>query len=419
MAAGRWADAVVGMTDLSVLDPALVTQVRRIAESRREELVAFCADLVAARSHLPDGNTAEAAAVVAGFLSAHGLAPELRANNPLKPNVVCRTGAGAPKLVVNGHLDTLSPGRLADWTVPVFALTRADGRLSGLGVGNMKAGTAALAVAFAALADWPEPLTGTIVYTAVADEVAFGPDGAAWLLDSDPDLTGDAVINAEGPGGLGVALAEKGLLWVELCATAPAGQGMLAAAGEGAIPRLACVIAEIDSWNNEFVTAPADLAGLADGGGEHGLRLSVNVGRIEGGDFVSQAATEARAEVDFRLPPGLTIAALLARIEASAAPHRVTVHVLKGWDPNWTPPDAAVVAAVTAAAQAVRGNARHVVRLPASDAARWRARGVPAVCFGPQAGLAAGVDDHVMEDDAVDCVAVYLLAALTYLRCSA
>ena len=53
-----------------------------------------------------------------------------------------------------------------------------------------------------------------------------------------------------------------------------------------------------------------------------------------------------------------------------------------------------------------------VVRLPGSDARRWRDLGVPAVCYGPQPTLSAGVDDYVNEQDVVDCAKVYARTAL-------
>ncbi len=386
----------------------LPAEARALADASRERLVTLCGDLVAARSELPAGDTRAPAAVLAAYLAEVGLAPELRARVAEKPNVVCRVGAAGRHLVLNGHLDTLSPGRLEDWTVPPFAMTRAGGRLTGLGIGNMKAGVAALAVAFATLA--PRVREGALTFTAVADEVAFGPDGAAFLLDSDPTLAGDGLINAEGPGEMRVALAEKGLLWLELTAEAPPGQGMLSTRGSGAIARLSRVLAALDRWNDERATPPASIA-MVDRAGDHGLRLSVNIGRIEGGDFISQVATRARAEVDMRVPPGLTIAAVADRVEALAQPDGVSMRIVKGWDPSWSTPDTPVVSAVLSAAEAVRGRAVPAVRLPASDAARWRSRGVPAVCFGPQPLLASGVDDFVREDDVVDCVAVYLLAA--------
>ena len=56
------------------------------------------------------------------------------------------------------------------------------------------------------------------------------------------------------------------------------------------------------------------------------------------------------------------------------------------------------------------------VRHPASDAMRWRSLGRPAVCYGPQPTLSAGIDDYAVEQDVIDCCAVYALSALLYGR---
>jgi len=401
-------------------DPLTCTEVRRRAEHEREALVSLCGALVAARSDQPVGDTSAPAAVLMAFLRGRGLSPEIRARRAEKPNVVC-TVAGAwpgPHLILNGHLDTLPPGDESAWRVPVHSMMRAGGRLTGLGIGNMKAGTAALALALALLWDMRERLAGRITFAAVADEVVFGPDGAEWLLEADPDLRGDALINAEGPGYMDLAIAEKGLLWIEIAATAPPRQGMLTVRGSGAIARLSALLLEIDGWNEERAMPPAGLEALSEAAGEHGLRLSANVGRVDGGSFISQAPTHARADIDVRIPPGLTVEALVARLDAIAASvPGISWQRIKGWNPNWTAPDAPLSRLVKEAAEAVRGTApRPVVRLPASDAARWRARGVPAICFGPQPTLASGVDDYVVEQDVVDCAAIYTLAALAFLQ---
>jgi succinyl-diaminopimelate desuccinylase len=71
------------------------------------------------------------------------------------------------------------------------------------------------------------------------------------------------------------------------------------------------------------------------------------------------------------------------------------------------------VVETAAAARAVRGERpAFVVRLPGSDARRWRDLGVPAVCYGPQPTLSAGVDDYANEQDVVDCAKIYARAAL-------
>jgi succinyl-diaminopimelate desuccinylase len=316
--------------------------------------------------------------------------------------------------VFNGHVDTLDPGDERTWSTSPYRLDRRDGQLIGLGIGNMKAGVAALTIAFIGLSRRREEIAGSVLLTIVADEVVFGTDGAAFLLERDPTLLGDALINAEGPGAMNVAVAEKGVLWLEVEAKAPPGQGMLTVSGHSAITRLSRLLLELDAWNEEHVEPPAGMEALRVGAGEHGLRLSVNVGTIVGGCFVSQVAERARAEIDFRAPPGMTIETLEARVEARAAEiGGLSILRIKGWNPSWIAIDHALTQAMLAASAAVRGKPTFpVVRLPASDAARWRARGVPAICYGPQFELASSVNDYVFENDVVDCVAVYMAAAL-------
>jgi succinyl-diaminopimelate desuccinylase len=296
-------------------------------------------------------------------------------------------------------------------------MTRRDGRLYGIGMGNMKAGVAALSLAYAFLAQHSDLWSGTVSLAAVADETVFGPDGAAWLLETKPELLGDALICGEGPGSMELSIAEKGVLWITLEARAAAGQGMLSRRGSSAIARLCNAIAEIDAWNDERVAAPVELSCLEPRTGDHGLRISVNTGTIKGGKFISQTASHAVAEIDIRVPPGLTTSDIESRLRKLVdSVSYLVVRRIKSWDPNWTAPQSYIVACVSSAAKLVRGNApRPVVRLPASDASRWRSRGVPAVCYGPQPMLASGIDDFAFEQDVIDCAKVYATAALSYL----
>ena len=388
-------------------------------DARREQLVSLCARLVEAESVNPPGDTRRAVAVLEDFLSGEGVAFEQIARVAAKPNLVAGIDGSAPgrHLVFNGHLDTIPTGDPAAWSVPVHALTRKEGRLYGHGMGNMKGAVAGLALASACLARNRRRWRGRLSFTAVADETVFGPDGAEYLLRARPDLRGDAVLCGEGPGEMGLALAEKGRLWIELRAGGGSGQGMLAVRGGTPTAVLAAALAEIDTWNDMRSRPPEAVACLAEHAGEHGLRLSANIGILEGGRFASQTAPEARAEVDFRLPPGLPVAELEARLDALCARHRrLAWRRIKGWEANWSGLGSPVVEAVAAAAARVRGvPAKPVVRLPASDASRWRGLGVPGVCYGPQPTLASGIDDYAEEQDVVDCAKVYALAALEFL----
>lgn len=396
----------------------VAAEIGAIVDARRGELVDLLGALVAQASPNPPGNCAGVARVLTDWLGARGISCESIARHPDKPNLVSAIGgrAAGPHLILNGHMDTIGPGDETRWSVPLYEMTSRDGRLYGLGSGNMKGALAALTFAFALLHDRKQ-LGGRITYTAVADETVFGPDGAGYLLDQRPDLLGDAVICGEGPGDMTLGIAEKGVFWVALEVVAPAGQGMLTTRGSSAIARLAAALSEIDAWNDEQIVPPSDIASVSAAAGTHRLRLSVNPGTIAGGYFVSQAASKARAEVDFRLPPGLTIPRMSARLDALVSRHPgLSWSTIKGWDPNWSPETSAIARSLSDAALRVRGAVPEpVVRLPASDASRWRARGIPAICYGPQPELASGVDDYVLEQDLVDCAKVYALSALAYL----
>jgi succinyl-diaminopimelate desuccinylase len=392
-------------------------------EAQHEPLIQLCADLVAARSVNPPGDTTHVAQLVRGFLENAGISSDTVAIDLTAPNVVGSVvGRGAGRHVVfNAHMDTMEPGREADWSVPIFELTRKDGRLYGLGMGNMKGALAAMCVVTAALHRHRRAWSGRLTMTAVSDEVLFGDRGSAALLQKRRDLLSDALISGEGPGFMGLALAEKGVLWLDIETTAPGGHSSRAMRGNTAITELAAALERLDALNDLYAEMPAELLGLEAGDERVGMRVSFNVGKIAGGTLRGQIARQAKAEVDVRLPPGITIEALVTRARELITPLRnTTIRVVKGWNANWTGLNSELTRTVAEAITEVRGTAPNfVVRLPASDAMRWRALGVPAICFGPQPTLSAGFDDYVLEQDLLDCAQVYARSALTMLAAAA
>ena len=64
-----------------------------------------------------------------------------------------RGQGGGRSLIVNGHIDVVSPGDLERWTTPPFDADVRDGRIYGRGAVDMKGGVAAALFALRALAD--------------------------------------------------------------------------------------------------------------------------------------------------------------------------------------------------------------------------------------------------------------------------
>jgi succinyl-diaminopimelate desuccinylase len=386
-------------------------------EARREDLFALCARLVATDSVNPPGRTAGVADVVRDWLAAEGVATETVAIDAEVPNVVAPVVGTAPgrHVVFNAHMDTMEPGDLSQWTVPPFELVRREGRAYGLGMGNMKGALAAMCLATALIQAECDSVAGRLTLTAVSDEVMFGDRGTVHLLAARPDLAGDYLISGEGPGFMDLSVAEKGLLWLDAEATGEGGHSSGALRGRTATASLAALLTEVDRLNDVFADIPAALTGVSGGEGDLGLRLSVNAGTLAAGTVRSQIATRATSQIDVRLPPGIGADDAEARIHACLpADGNITLTRVKAWDANWTGIAHPLSRAVAAAAQAVRGaEPRPVVRLPGSDARRWRDLGVPAICYGPQPTLSAGINDHALEQDVVDCAKIYARAALT------
>lgn len=402
----------------TTMTETLAATIRESIEARREQIVALCAELVSHRSVNPEGDTRAMSAAVLRALADFGVRARLEQAVPTMPSVVAELDSGrpGPHLVLNVHMDTMPAGDETAWSVPIYELTRRDGRLYGLGMGNMKGSVAAMIHAVGLLTEHPEAWRGRVTFTAVSDEVVFGENGAAHLLRTVPGIVGDGMLCGEGPGFHRLAVGEKGVLWLSLTATGDAGHSSSVKQGRSATARLAAVVSQIDSLNGTRVDPPADLAGVVDSQ-DPGFGLTANVGTIRSGTFIGQVAVDGTAEIDLRVPPGMTIddAQRLVTVIAEQV-GGVAVRRIKGWNPNWTSPDSAIGRAWMSAHERHGFEApRFAVRLPASDASRWRLRGTPALCFGPQPSLSAGIDDYAEEDEVLRCAVLFATAAMGFL----
>jgi succinyl-diaminopimelate desuccinylase len=396
-------------------DTNTLEQLDREIDAEREVLVDLCARLVAAPSASPPGRTVEVAQIVEKFLNQAGIETERVAQEADAPNVIGHVGEGRGRHVVfNAHMDTMQPGEESRWTVPILKLTRKDGRLYGLGMGNMKGALAAMCVASAVLTRHRKNLPGRFTMTAVCDEVMFGERGAVHLLKARPDVHGEFLISGEGPGYMQLAPAEKGLLWLDIEVSGDGGHASRALTGQTAVAKLSKVLSAIDTVNDVYARIPQEISGITGGDENVGLRVSLNAGTIAAGGVRSLIATKARAEIDVRLPPGVSGKEVEERVRKEVAGDpTISIVRTKGWDANWTALSNPIVAQLASAATMVRGRPpQFVVRLPGSDARRWRELGVPAACYGPQPTLSAGVDDYANEQDVLDCAKVYARACL-------
>jgi len=405
----------------------------RLAGIDRNSVVAIAQRLIAAASPNPPGDTEAVATVAADSLRAAVPGIELALHDVGQGivNLVARVHGSMPgrRIVLNGHLDTYPVNEALPWTVDPLGGEVHDGRLYGRGAADMKGGIAASIAALAALAEVRAHFRGEAVLTLAGDEESMGTKGTQWLLDHVPHARGDATIIGDAGSPLVLRFGEKGFLWVQLTASGKPSHGAHVHLGVNAVDRLRRALDALSGLPELPFDAPAAVVQAIAaakpvseplcGAGEADVlgRVTVNVGRFEGGTSMNLVPTSAAAAVDIRLPAGMDAARMEAAIAAALAPMEgVRWDVLRRVEPSVTPPDAEIVQRTVAAAQHVLGRAPAVnMRVGGSDARLLRRAGIPTVVYGPTPFNMGGADEYVLVEELVQVARVHALASFDFL----
>lgn len=306
-------------------------------------------------------------------------------------NVLAERGAGSPRVVLNTHIDTVTPH------VP---LERDGGVVRGRGACDAKGPLAALLGAFLS-GDRPRR---TLAVT--PDEEAESTGAAALDLEADAYVVGE-------PTGLDVCHAARGRFEAKVRLAGVNAHAAEAGAGVNAVAAARHVLAAIETFDDERGPPAHDSLGSP--------LLTPTV--IRGGGAPNQVPDECVVTVDRRSVPPETAegfgSALAAHVNA-AVPAAVDVEVtFSDRQTPWleafeTPAEAPVV---TALADASGGRVRPFGA--ATEAAYFAARG-PTVVFGPgdladDDGPVAHADREYVRVDDVRAAAAALREALATL----
>lgn len=171
-------------------------------------LVDVLRTLVQTRSVNPGVYEAEMAQRVAGWLAPTSAEVHFVEMFPGRPSVAAVVGSGrGPRLVLNGHMDTVAIDDLAEWDSDPFAGDVRDGYVYGRGACDMKAGLAVQIAVAHHVSRLADQLDGTLVLHFAAGEECAEP-GTLSLVER--GFGGDFGIVTE-PTELKVAVAERGL----------------------------------------------------------------------------------------------------------------------------------------------------------------------------------------------------------------
>ena len=402
----------------------------RHLQDQTEAHIAFLQGFLRCRSANPPGDCVSAAAHITAFLDEAGAPSRIVAGQPHLPNVVGSfDGAGPGRhLVLNGHIDVFPAFDDQDWSGE-----RRDGRLYGRGAADMKAGTAAAAIAYRTLWGLRGQLHGRLTLTAVSDEQTGGRWGTRHLFDTiRGEVLGDCLLNGE-PSGVGnIRFMEKGTLRLLVTVSAPGGHGGYPHLSRNPNKVMAAIIAELEGLHgreaplpeavHQALTSPDAVRamdeGLGQGAAEWARRISFNPGVVQGGLKVNQIPHECRMEAEFRVPFGIERDAVLAEVSAILDRHNAQWEVVDthSYPPSLADPKGEMVGILQRAAHEATGATPvPVSSLGGSDSRYWRYAGVPAYLYGPSPIGLGGRRESVSVSDYLAVVQVHAVAAFDYL----
>jgi succinyl-diaminopimelate desuccinylase len=401
---------------------------------RREELLNLLGEVIRRPSDNPPGDTTELANFVKQVLEDSGIPVQVYEPKQANPNIVASIAQnGGRHLVLNGHLDQFPVERPDTWTDNPYSGKVHDGRIFGRGAADMKGGTTALLAASLVLKQLEVPLAGKLTLTLVSDEETGGRWGTEWLLENQPHLVGDAVLNAEPSSTEAIYVAEKGVCWLKVRTHSQGGHSGLSPLNN-AIFKMSTAIQLGLKLRGKKGDVPHGLTGvlsksrellesLPSGKGNGWVYDSVtlNVGTIKGGVKANVVPAECEAEFDFRLPLGITPEDLIGEFrelltKEGLGEEDITIEPLYTCPPSHTSPDAEIIRTVMQNAQAVTGKPPRLhFMYGGSDCRFWRYKGIPAAIFGPKSYNMAASDEHIEVEDYFTVMKVHAGSIIDFL----
>lgn len=304
-------------------------------------------------------------------LRRHGAAPQRLGNS-----LLAMAGAG-PLLLFDTHLDTVPPA--PGWTRDPWAVEVIDGRVFGLGANDAKASAAGMIAAFLAFAEAELPFTLALALVEAEETRGTGTEAVLAELARLGRSPVAAVVGE--PTALDLAVAQKGLLVLELAARGDACHAAHAA--------------DLGARNAARLLA-RDLVALesVDFGTPHALLgpITLEPTQLLAGTARNVVPGEATAVLDVRTTPALPPPQVIERIERLVASE---VRVLSN---RLLPSETASDSPLVEAARRARPEIRLYGSSTLSDLVFMR--GIPAVKCGPGRSQRSHTpDEFVLESE--------------------
>lgn len=406
-------------------------KVKSLLENEAEQVIELCSSLVKIPSVNPPGGTCQIASFINEKFLFYGIQSEIVAPCSSKPNVVATIHGNGPglHLVFNGHMDTFPVPDEDRWSHDPFGGEIEDGRIYGRGAADMKGGLSACIQTVIFLHQLRDLFPGKISITCVSDEEGGGQWGSKYLLKTFPELYGDALINGEPSSPKNVRIGEKGQYWYRISCDTAGGHGAYAGLRPNAIRVLWNFVESLSLFLDIPIDVPLEIRRmmeeardcydslLGQGSTDAALSQSLNIGNIQGGGSVNMIPEHCEAELDFRLPAGVSGEVVAKFVEEKAKDHPdCKILLFNANDASLTEPTHPLVQTMKLTAEEVcKRRIYPTYSLGGTEARLWRRKGIPAVTYGPNHHNMGAPEEYILVDELIDVVKVQTLGAFRYL----
>ncbi len=373
----------------------------------------------------PPGHEAKAAVFFKGIFDAEGIENRVFDYAPGRANIWARlkgSGRKRPIILLN-HMDVVTSDP-SHWTVPPFSGAIVDGSMYGRGAQDMKCDAIAQLLTLVVLKREKVALDRDVIFLATADE-EVEDSGTDWMIANQRALFGDAeyLITEGGENPLeqdhaayiGVDVAEKAPFWLRVTAHGQSGHGSRPQ-DDSAPNRLVRALNRIISYESEPKVLPVvedylremavfepaararqfrDVrAALQDASFRDSVesdpsvsylfRNTIALTMLGGSQQTNVVPSDAWANLDVRLLPGVEPEEFLAEIRRVVADSDVTVEPLNA---NFSPANASPIntdlfAAIRRVGSRYFPGAPVVPRLTSGYTENQRFRQFGIVCYG-------------------------------------
>jgi len=329
-----------------------------------------------------------------------------------RPNIigVLAGESSARSLILNGHIDVVSPEPTGEWDFPPWEGKIAEGKLYGRGACDMKAGLVANYFALKTLLAAGLKPRGTVILQSVIEEEVLGGGGTlACLLEG---FTADGLVIPE--PNMKIILAHTGIILFRVRVLGKPAHAGLAHTGVNAIGKMNKVYQALIELDEK--RAQEKHYSLFERDSERSCHLSV--GTYRAGDWIPTVAGWAEIECRTSYLPGENADEVknqvqqaindVARRDEWLSQHQPEIIWLERRAEAWEQdPNHPFVLAFKSSADKILKSDTVIAGVTWGMDTRFAPYfNMPAISFGPDGGNIHGVNEYVDLDSLIDCTKV-------------